>query len=124
MTPLELHKLRHAEALKAEERRSLGGVEETVVEEVVGTPGPGTFLRRALGSIGIQPRGEKCKCNERAGLMDERGPDWCEANVEEIIDWLEEEAKKRPLVGRLFNRTAAGYLVRRCIRQAREAAKI
>ncbi len=95
-----------------------------MVEESVGPPGPGTFLRRALGSIGIQPRGEKCKCNERAKLMDEKGADWCEANLEEIIDWLEEEAKKRPLVGRLFNRTAAGFLVRRCIRQAREAAQV
>jgi hypothetical protein len=123
MTPLELHKLRHAEALKAEQARSDGMVPD-VVEEEVGPPGPGTFLRRALGSIGIQPRGEKCKCNERAKLMDERGADWCEANVEEIIDWLQEEAKNRPLVGRLFNRTAAGFLVRRCIRQAREAAQV
>jgi hypothetical protein len=124
MTPFELNRLKHAEALKADaERRSLGSVEE-VVEEAAGPPGPGTFLRRALGSIGIQPRGEKCKCNERAKLMDERGADWCEANAEEIIDWLEEEAKNRPLVGRLFNRTAAGFLVSRCIRQAREAAKV
>jgi hypothetical protein len=123
MTPFELNRLKHAEALKADLQGNLGGVEE-VVEEEVGPPGPGTFLRRALGSIGIQPRGEKCKCNERAKLMDERGADWCEANVEEIIDWLEEEAKNRPLVGRLFNRTAAGFLVRRCIRQAREASKV
>jgi hypothetical protein len=123
MTPLEKHRARHEAALKAEQARSEGVVPD-LVEEDAGPPGPGTFLRRALGSVGIQPRGEKCKCNERAKLMDEKGPDWCEANVEEIIDWLEEEAKNRPLVGRLFNRTAAGYLVRRCIRQAREAAKV
>lgn len=123
MTPLEKHRARHEASLKAEQARSEGVVPD-LVEEDVGTPGPGTFLRRALGSIGIQPRGEKCKCNERAKLMDEKGPDWCEANLAEIINWLEEEAKNRPLVGRLFNRTAAGYLVRRCIRQAREAAEV
>lgn len=81
--------------------------------------GPGTELRKLLKTIGIQPRGPKCKCNEHAAEMDARGPDWCEENLESIIDWLEEEAKKRPLVGLLFSRLAAREVVKLAIRRAR-----
>jgi hypothetical protein len=85
----------------------------------VATGGPGSELRKMLGSIGIHPRGEKCKCNERAQEMDERGPEWCAENIESILDWLEGEAKTRGLVGMLFVRSAARLVVNRAIARAR-----
>jgi hypothetical protein len=87
--------------------------------EPVATGGPGSELRKMLGSIGIHPRGEKCKCNEHAKEMDERGPDWCAENIESILDWLEGEAKTRGLVGMLFVRSAARLVVNRAIARAR-----
>lgn len=82
------------------------------------TGGPGTQLRRLLASIGIHPRGEACKCNERAREMDERGPEWCTENMDSILDWLEEEAHKRPLTGFLFSRMIAKRAVQLAIRRA------
>ncbi len=63
--------------------------------------------------------GPRCKCNEHAREMDRRGPDWCERNMETILDWLETEAKTRPLVGRLFSRTVARQIVQLAIGRAR-----
>lgn len=85
------------------------------------TAGPGTELRKLLHQIGIKPMGPRCKCNEHAREMDRGGPDWCEQNMETILDWLEAEAKTRPLVGRLFSRTAARQIVKLAIRRARAA---
>lgn len=65
--------------------------------------GPGTELRALLATIGIHPMGENCRCNEHAREMDRRGPDWCLANLDTLIDWLEAEAKTRPLLG-VFSR--------------------
>jgi hypothetical protein len=81
--------------------------------------GPGTELRKMLASIGIHPRGEKCKCNEHAHEMDRRGADWCEENLESILDWLEAEAKTRGLVGLLFVRGAARVVVKTAIARSR-----
>jgi len=81
--------------------------------------GAGSELRKMLGSIGIHPRGEKCKCNEHAAEMDRRGPEWCAENIESILDWLEGEAKTRGLVGMLFVRSAARLVVNRAIARAR-----
>lgn len=81
--------------------------------------GPGTELRKLLHVIGIQPKGPKCKCNEHAREMDEKGAEWCEANIEKIVDWLEAEAKTRPIVGILFSRLAAQGMVKLAIRRAR-----
>lgn len=81
--------------------------------------GPGTHLRKMLASIGIQPKGRDCKCNEHAKEMDARGPAWCEANIATIIEWLAAEALTRPIVGKLFTRTAARGLVLLAIRRSR-----
>jgi len=81
--------------------------------------GPGTELRKMLASIGIHPRGEKCKCNEHAHEMDRLGADWCEDNLESILDWLEAEAKTRGLVGLLFVRGAARAVVKKAIARSR-----
>jgi len=51
--------------------------------------------------------------------MDERGIEWCEQNIDEIVGWLREEAHKRGLP---FVDMAGRMLVRRAIRNARRAA--
>lgn len=83
--------------------------------------GPGSELRKMLGSIGIHPRGEKCRCNEHSREMDRLGAEWCEENLESIIDWLEGEAKSRPLMGFLFSRYLARKVVLEAIERARAA---
>jgi hypothetical protein len=50
--------------------------------------------------------------------MDEQGCDWCEANLDEIVGWLREEATKRGLP---FVDLAGRMLVKRAIRNARRA---
>lgn len=64
--------------------------------------GPGTELKKLLAKIGIRPHGD-CKCNRRARIMDQRGPDWCKQNLDTIVGWLKEEADERrlPFVARL-----------------------
>lgn len=82
--------------------------------------GAGTELKLILGMVGIGPRG-RCKCNERAAMMDYLGIPWCEANIETIVDWLEEEASNRSLP---FIRTAARALVRLAIMRAKRKQAI
>ena len=80
--------------------------------------GPGTELKKLLKMIGITAT-PNCQCNQRAKVMDERGCDWCEENIETICEWLKEEANKR---GMLFVKTAVKLLVRRAISNARAVA--
>ena len=82
--------------------------------------GPGTELSKLLSSIGINPTERGCSCKSRAKKMDSQGADWCEENIETIVTWLEEEAKKRRLP---FLRTAGRLLVKRAIRNSRQARK-
>lgn len=80
--------------------------------------GPGTELKLILKRLLIEPKGN-CKCNQRAKEMDANGPDWCEEHIEEIIDWLEEEAKKRHMT-LVFSRIVARRLIRMAITNARK----
>ena len=79
------------------------------------TSGPGTELKALLKTIGITAS-PGCSCNKRAAIMDEKGCDWCEENLDEIVGWLREEATKRKLP---FLDVAGKILVRRAIRNAR-----
>lgn len=82
-------------------------------------PGPGTELKALLANVGITAK-PGCSCNARARVMDTmeaKEPGWCEANLETICDWLQEEATKRKLP---FVRMAAKILVRQAIRNARK----
>lgn len=81
--------------------------------------GPGTMLSKTLESVGIKAT-PNCGCRRKAMLMNANGNDWCEKNLEEIIDWLEEEAKKRSLP---FLRTAGKLLIKRSISLSRKAIK-
>jgi len=78
-------------------------------------PGPGTILKKMLARLGLRVR-PGCKCNQRAAQMDRLGPDWCERNIDTILDWLEEEAAPRRIP---FSRTAARAVVRYAIRWSR-----
>jgi hypothetical protein len=50
--------------------------------------------------------------------MDERGVEWCEQNLDEIVGWLREEATKRGLP---FVDVAGRMLVKRAIHNAKKA---
>lgn len=78
-------------------------------------PKPGTELKALLKTVGITAE-PNCSCNKRARLMDERGCDWCEQNIEEISGWLAEEAKKRKLP---YVAAAGKLLIRMAIKRAR-----
>jgi hypothetical protein len=58
--------------------------------------GAGTQLKFLLSKLGIKST-ENCSCNARARAMNERGIEWCEQNVGEIVGWLKEEATRRNL---------------------------
>lgn len=81
------------------------------------THGPGTELKKLLKKIGITAT-PNCSCNARARTMDEKGCEWCEANIDEIVGWLREEAARRGLP---FVDMAGRMLVRRAIKNARKA---
>jgi len=78
--------------------------------------GPGTELKKLLSIFGFDPNEKGCKCKSRAAKMDKNGIKWCEDNIEVIVGWLAEEAKKRKLP---YLRTAGRLLVRRAIRNAK-----
>lgn len=80
--------------------------------------GPGTELKGLLKFLGITAS-PTCSCNARAQAMDEneaREPGWCEANIETILDWLQEQATARNLP---FLRAGAKVLVKRAISNAK-----
>ena len=78
--------------------------------------GPGAELKSLLGHLGIKTT-PSCPCNQRAKVMNARGCDWCEANIETISGWLEEEAKRRKLP---YVHAAGKLLIRLAIRRARK----
>lgn len=77
--------------------------------------GPGSILSGMLHALGINST-PTCSCRRRALEMNSRGPDWCENNLEQILGWLEEEAKKRKLP---FVKTVAKLMVQRAISKSR-----
>lgn len=83
------------------------------------TFGPGTELKKLLAKIGITASPD-CQCSQRARHMDAmeaQEPGWCERNLEEICDWLQEEATKRGLP---FLRAAGRLLIRKAISSYRK----
>jgi hypothetical protein len=78
--------------------------------------GPGTELKALLKTIGITAK-PNCSCNKRSKVMDEKGCDWCEENIDEIDGWLAEESKKRKLP---YLSLAGKTLIRLAIRRARK----
>lgn len=79
------------------------------------TSGVGGHLKALLAKFGIKAT-QHCTCTKRAAYLDRMGPQWAEENIETVVDWLQEEARKRRLP---FFRTAGRMLVRRAIMLAK-----
>lgn len=77
--------------------------------------GPGTELSKMLHRLGIHP-GENCTCKKHADTMNRNGSAWCGEHVDEIVGWLEGEAKSRSLP---FSRTVAKKMVQLAIWKAK-----
>lgn len=77
--------------------------------------GVGGHLKSILATIGIHAQ-PNCSCNKRAAYLDSMGPRWAEDNIETVVGWLQEEARKRRLP---FFKTVGRMLVRRAIMFAR-----
>ena len=79
------------------------------------TSGPGTELKALLAKVGIHAT-PTCKCNKMARQMDAWGQESLD-HIEEIVDVMEETARKRKLP---FLRTAGRILVRQACRIAKK----
>lgn len=67
----------------------------TAVSTVPVTRGPGDYLHDAiLRWVGESPS-EDCQCRSRIAQMNAWGPQGCREHLDEIVGWLEEEAKNR-----------------------------
>jgi hypothetical protein len=79
--------------------------------------GPGAYLKKYLSRIGITAT-PTCSCNAKARHMDDMGIEWCEQNLDTIVEWLKEEAEKRRLP---FFEWPAKMLVQKAIKSAKKA---
>ena len=78
--------------------------------------GVGTELKKLLSFFGIKAT-NKCSCNARAKIMNEKGINWCKINKNTILSWLKEESEKR---GIPFFKFAASRLLNLAIKRAEE----
>lgn len=77
--------------------------------------GPGTMLKNILSTFGIKATAG-CSCNAKANIMDEKGIEWCENNIDTIVGWLREESQKRGLP---FVNSLGKLLVKKAIKNAK-----
>lgn len=78
--------------------------------------GPGTILTNMIKSLGISSS-STCSCRRHALEMNDNGPDWCEQNLDTILSWLRDEAKKRGLP---FVDMVGRAMVQRAINRSRK----
>lgn len=78
--------------------------------------GPGTKLSQMFEKIGIKAT-PTCSCKAKARIMNEKGADWCEQNIDTIVEWLREESEKRKIP---FVKTVAKYFVKKAISSSRK----
>lgn len=55
--------------------------------------GVGMELRRLIQKFGFKAA-PNCKCSKHAKRMNKMGLAWCEQNIDTIVGWLREEAKR------------------------------
>jgi hypothetical protein len=77
--------------------------------------GAGTILSGMISSLGIKST-PNCSCRQHAIEMNEKGPDWCEQNLGQILGWLKEESNKRSMP---FIETIAKIMVMKAIKKSR-----
>lgn len=78
--------------------------------------GPGTVLSRMIKSLGIVMT-DSCSCRRHAIEMNIKGNDWCEKNIDTVVGWLREEAKRRSLP---FVDMIGKVMVNRAIKKSRK----
>lgn len=78
--------------------------------------GPGSILSQMIKTVGIV-MSQGCSCRRHAIEMNVNGNDWCENNIDTIVGWLKEEAKKRKLP---FLDSIGKLMVNRAIKKSRK----
>jgi hypothetical protein len=78
--------------------------------------GPGSILTGMISALGIKST-STCSCRRHALQMNEEGPDWCEQNIDTILNWLKDESQKRSLP---YVETVARVMVNRAINKSRK----
>lgn len=82
--------------------------------------GPGSILSNMISAIGIKST-PNCSCRRHALEMNDKGPDWCEQNIDKILGWLKEESEKRKIP---FVETVARMMVNRAISKSKKLLKV
>jgi hypothetical protein len=77
--------------------------------------GPGTILAGMFSSLGIKSS-PTCSCRQHAIEMNEKGNDWCEANMDTIVAWLKQESEKRKIP---FIESLAKIIIKKAIHKSR-----
>lgn len=79
--------------------------------------GPGTELKKLISWFVWDKKVDGCKiCKTREQRMNNWGPDTCLKNIQTIVAWLRESAKKK---GYPFSERVAAALIRRAIANSR-----
>jgi hypothetical protein len=78
--------------------------------------GPGTQLAKMIKSLGIV-MSDSCSCRRHALEMNAKGNDWCSENIDTVVGWLREEAKRRGLP---FVDMIGKVMVNRAIKKSRK----
>lgn len=78
----------------------------------------GSALKSILARLRIRPAAG-CGCEDHAMMMDFRGCDWCEQNLDTVVGWLQDGARK---FGLPAPAPVARMLVKHAIRKARRDA--
>lgn len=97
------------EALGDDPAKSLRALFPKTLEE--NPNGTGSILAGMIHSLGIKMT-SNCSCRRHALEMNDKGPEWCERNIDMILSWLEEESKKRSIP---FVKPVAKMMVQRAI---------
>jgi hypothetical protein len=78
--------------------------------------GPGTQLARMIKTLGIH-MSDSCSCRRHAINMNEKGNDWCAANIDTVVGWLREESQRRGLP---FVDMVGKVMVNRAVKKSRK----
>lgn len=81
--------------------------------------GPGTILTGMISALGIKSS-STCSCRRHALEMNEKGPDWCEQNMDTIVSWLRDESTKRGLP---FVDAVGRMMVQRAVSKSRKLSR-
>lgn len=77
---------------------------------------PGTILSKMIKTLGIGMT-DSCSCKRHALEMNDKGNDWCEQNIDTVVGWLRDEAKRRGLP---FIDAIGKLMVNRAIKKSRK----